>query len=202
MQSNHETDENVAKANALFVWLVSLAMVCCIGLIIALFMPKIIAQELFWIAKAQDVENHKQLWNKHRITKYEIGVNFATEYLSYPGGTGFECSQELLVDHNTIIQTTLNTCDRKFSLTVDHLFSLIAEKVSSRHCNPEGCHCGPLVVDVTYDSQYYFPKKAKTFYDFASGEIFKMTEDSYCMGMGGNATQGITLDTYFFKPVP
>lgn len=198
---NKPDDEKIVKTRATKIWLVWIAIVC-MGLIIAPFIPKMIAAELFWIRKTEDVQNHKQLWNEHRPTKYEISVHFSKDFLSFPGGTTLECAQKLVVDHDTIIETIFNTCSENVSLTVDNLFSIIAEKVTSRRCDPEGCHCGPMVVDVTYDSKYYFPKKAKTYYDHASGHTFKMTENSFCLMIGGNAQQGITLDTYSFKPVP
>jgi hypothetical protein len=155
-------DERVLKI-AVNIILVIIASWIVLNFLLPL--PNSIAQELFWIREAQDVEDHRQLWFNQRITKYEIGVRFKMAFLSFPGSTTFQCAQKLIVDENRITQIILNTCGEDSFLTVDKLFSMIEEKVKSRLCDPEGCKCGPMVVDVVYDPQYFFPKEAKTFYD-------------------------------------
>jgi hypothetical protein len=166
------------------------------------FLPFAVTPEQFWRIKSNEIQTHKRLWSEKGITKYQIGVQIKMSMLSYPGLTSFDCSQELVVDHNTIVQTIRSTCGSAASLTVDNLFFLIQEKVNSKLCDPEGCKCGPLVVDVIYDSQYFFPKKATTFYDWKAGRTFFMRPgENFCMGIGGNSTHGIKLETYYFKPL-
>jgi hypothetical protein len=162
------------------------------------------ARDAYWRAKVADVESHKRGWSEQKIDHYTIGVH----YYDFPL-TG-DCSQELIVNHNTVEHIISNTCYQYFVFTIDHLFRRIGNKGPSGHCFFNSCACyGPLVMDVIYDSKYYFPKTAKSIYDHEVRWMYEtpkgidlgITFIDPCSGLYGIPGAGLLWEVYSFTPI-
>lgn len=161
-----------------------------------LFIPNTVAQEMYWRAKAQEVEVRRQAWSDQKITKYKIGTR-------YSSGHDEGCLTEYIVDDNIVTQVIVNECPYPSFDTVEGLFSFIKGN-NGGPCGPNGCDCdGPMIIKTTYDEVYKFPKEMWIGFDGQATWMFRKPGlerllPKFCTLLG---TVGVSTEVVSFEPL-
>jgi hypothetical protein len=151
-------------------------------------------QELYWRAKANDVDNHAQWWREQKIIKYKMGIRW------FGLSTG---SQELVINDKKVEQMRTNNCNNCSSTTIEDLFAFVENLNKARHCGANGCECdGPFIMDVVYDTKYSFPQKANPTYDSMALWMYRIDlmkpGKGFCTMLGN---LGIGWEVFSFTPM-
>jgi hypothetical protein len=93
-------------------------------------------------------------WTTHQLPHYHLLISRQE--------LGGMCRQSFDVQQEQVIAVLENTCvlDFRPPASVSELFAHIEPYVTPWTCGPNGCHCGRLGMDVTYDPVRGYPQQA------------------------------------------
>lgn len=154
----------MGKSKGLKIFLVAMVLIIVAYILTNSDFVLRIVKDHYWQTKLAEVQTHRQIWSKQKISTYKIGIRAIAP---------LECSQELLIHNNAPVQIMQNNCYGYVFFTVETLFAIMEKIIGERNCNLGGCHCGRMAVDVVYDEEYKFPKIAKSYYDRGDWWMFE-----------------------------